>query len=328
MKTLKFRNGDEMPILGLGTWKSEQGKVKHAVYHAIKSGYRHIDCAAIYGNENEVGEGIKQAIDEGIVKREDLWVTSKLWNDAHKKDDVKPALKSTLRDLGLDYIDLYLIHWPIAQKPGSGFPESGDDFLPLEEIPIIETWTALEEVKNEGLARHIGVSNFSKEKLQSLMSETTEMPEMNQVEMHIYMQQKELIDFCQSNDIQLTAYSPLGSMDRPDAMKKDNEPIPLEKDEVQEIAKKHSITEGQVLLAWNMSREVAVIPKSTNEDRIEENLKAADIQLDQDDLDKLNKLDKHYRFVDAAPFDMEGNSYTQNGIWDEESEQQPIEGMS
>jgi len=182
----------------------------------------------------------------------------------------------------------------------------------------------MQELKSEGLTRHIGVSNFSKEKLQSLKSETTELPETNQVEMHIYLQQWELIEFCKNNDIHLTAYSPLGSMDRPDQMKKDNEPVPIEKEEVQNIAKKHDISEGQVLLAWNMSREVAVIPKSTNKGRIEENFKSTEVKLDQDDLDKLNSLDEHYRFVDASNFDMDGNSYTQNSIWDEESEQQPI----
>lgn len=324
MKNLTFRNGDEMPILGLGTWKSEKGKVEKAVYHAIKTGYRHIDCAAIYGNEDEVGQGIKRAIDDGLVKREDLWVTSKLWNDAHKRDDVRPAIKSSLRSLGLDYIDLYLMHWPIAQKPGTGFPEGPDDFLALEDVPIIETWTAMAELKNEGLTRHIGMSNFSQDKLERVIHESTEKPEMNQIEMHPYLQQENLIKFCHDNDIHLTAYSPLGSMDRPDVMKSENEPIPLEKEEIKEIASKHNITEAQVLLAWNMSRDVAVIPKSTNEDRIEENFKAAEIQLDQDDLDKIKQLDMHYRFVDAAPFDMDGNSYTQNGIWDEESEYQPI----
>ncbi|WP_306416776.1 aldo/keto reductase [Fulvivirga maritima] len=129
MNTLAFKNGDQMPALGLGTWKSEPGKVKMAVYEAIKTGYRHIDCAPIYGNEPEVGAGIKQAIEEGIISRNELWVTSKLWNDSHRKEDVIPALESSLSDLKLQYVDLYLIHWPVALKKGTEYPTSSDDFF-------------------------------------------------------------------------------------------------------------------------------------------------------------------------------------------------------
>ena len=133
MKTYKFKNGDQMPALGLGTWKSNPGEVYDAVREAIKVGYRHIDCAHIYGNEAEIGQAFSDAFKTGEVKREDLWITSKLWNSSHLKNDVRPALETTLKNLQLDYLDLYLIHWPVALKPGTEFPDSSDRFLSLDE---------------------------------------------------------------------------------------------------------------------------------------------------------------------------------------------------
>jgi len=146
-----------MPALGLGTWKSDPGEVYKAVREAIKMGYRHIDCAMIYQNEAEIGQAFSDAFKDGDVKREELWITSKLWNNAHIKDDVQPALENTLKDLQLDYLDLYLIHWPVALKPGVGFPSSEDDFLSLKEVPTAVTWSGMEECKKVGLAKHIGV---------------------------------------------------------------------------------------------------------------------------------------------------------------------------
>jgi len=309
MKTLKFKNGDHMDAIGLGTWKSEKGEVANAVKIALNNGYKHIDCAATYGNEAEVGEAFAEVFGKGDIKREDVWVTSKLWNNAHKKEDVIPALKQTLKDLQLEYLDLYLIHWPVAFKPDVSFPEKAEDFLSLEEVPLIETWKEMIKAKEQGLVKHIGVSNFSIVKLEELMNDTDHAPEMNQVELHPYLQQDKLLEFCSRNGINVTGYSPLGSGDRSDEMKADDEPSLLENPVINKIAKKHGASAGQILIKWSEQRGTAVIPKSTNEGRIKENLQSAGFQLDEDDLKEIADLDDHFRYVTGKFFEIEGNSY-------------------
>ncbi len=315
MKTLKFKNGDELDAIGLGTWKSKKGMVEDAVYAALKSGYTHIDCALVYGNEAEVGNAIQKALREGVLTREELWVTSKLWNNAHKKEDVIPALKQSLKDLKLDYLDLYLIHWPVAFRPDlEGFPESDEDYLSLDEVPILETWNAMLKAKKQGLVKHVGVSNFSKKKLKDLINKTDDIPEMNQVELHPMLQQEELLEYCHARDIHLTAYSPLGSGDRLDEMKADDERDLLGNETIKHIAEKHNCTSAQVLIAFHLHRNTAVIPKSTNPGRIKENLESAKVKFDKEDMQVLKSLDKPYRFVNGKFF--ENNSKYSN-IYDD-----------
>jgi len=315
MQTLKFKNNDLMPALGLGTWKSEPGEVYSSVKTAIKEGYRHIDCAPIYGNEKEIGQALAECISEGIVSRADMWITSKLWNTSHAKSDVIPALQQTLNDLQTEYLDLFLIHWPISLKKGVFFPQSANDLISLEEIPISETWSEMEKAVELGLIKHIGVSNFGKKNLESLISTATIIPEMNQVESHPYLQQEKLFSFCKSNNIHFTAYSPLGSTDRPEVLKAENEPRVLDDVLIGEISKSKHVTPAQVLLKWALNRGTSVIPKSTNPGRIAQNLKAEKLKLSNEDMEKIAELEKGYRYVSGQFWVFDDGPYTLEDVW-------------
>lgn len=315
MKTLQFDNKDTVHAIGLGTWKNKGNDVKNAVKEALHAGFRHIDTAAIYGNEEEIGEALAEVFAEGEINREDVFITSKLWNDAHQKGYVIPAIQDSLKKLQLDYLDLYLIHWPVALKPGVHFPRKADDYLSPEECPISETWEQMEQIKKEGLARHIGVSNFSKKKLQDLVAKSNIKPEMNQVEMHPLLQQPELVDYCKEQGIFITGYSPLGSGDRSEDMKAEEEPSLMELSEIKNIAKKHNATPAQVLINWQTERGTAVIPKATSKEHIVANFQAARIDLEEEDMQLITELDKNFRFITGKFFEEPQKGY--DNIYDE-----------
>ncbi|MDN5210689.1 aldo/keto reductase [Fulvivirgaceae bacterium BMA12] len=317
MKVFEFQNGDKMPMLGLGTWKAAPGQVYDAVREAIKIGYRHFDCAAIYRNEEEIGQAFEDVFAAGEVTREELWITSKLWNNAHGEENVLSALQKTLADLRLSYLDLYLIHWPVALKPEVLFPESGTDFFSLEEKPIANTWKGMENVVKAGLTRHIGVSNFTINKLKQLLNTCDIRPEMNQIEMHPFLQQPEMIKYCQEQHIFLTAYSPLGSGDRPDILKSSDEVSLLENEVIMRIAEAKGCSPAQVLIQWALERGTAVIPKSANPVRLKQNFESTTVQLGPDDMNEIARLDQHARYIKGIFWTMPESPYTVEELWDE-----------
>lgn len=313
MKYAKLNTEAKIPLIGLGTWKSGAGEVYSAIRWALKLGYTHFDCASIYGNQTEIGQAFHDAFKEDNLKREDLFITSKLWNDSHAPEDVLPALKQTLHDLQCEYLDLWLMHWPIAQRKNTDTPASDTDIIPLAELPLEVTWAEMEKAYNSGLVKAIGVSNFGVKNLQRLLDNGSIAPAVNQVECHPYLQQTELLDFCNKNLIVMTAYSPLGSPDRADALKRKNEPKLLEDKTISEIAARLNTTSAQVILAWLMQRGIVVIPKSVHENHLRENLAALNLTLDENDMQKINKLERNYRYLNAESFRFGG--YTPENIF-------------
>jgi len=270
----------DIPRLGFGTWnlKSDHHNASNAVEHAIKTGYRHIDCAAIYGNEPDVGRGIKKGLEAAGLKREEIWVTSKLWNDHHDALQVQAGLAKTLEDLGVGYLDLYLMHWPVASKDGKN------------SIKFVETWKAMELLVNAGLVRHIGISNFDPAQLEELLAEAYIRPYAHQMELHPYLPQSAWLQYHYEQGIHVTAYSPLGnsnptyheslSSDSVRDMEKSKSTVPalLEHPTVKDVAEKRNCTPATVALKWGMSRGSSVIPKSQHKSRIEDNFKPCELR--------------------------------------------------
>lgn len=291
--TVTLNNGMKMPILGLGTWKSKSGEVERAVEHAIKSGYRHIDCAACYGNEVEVGAGIKA----GGVARSELFITSKLWNNKHHPEDVEAACKKSLADLGLDYLDLYLVHWPVAFERGDvPFPKNEDGTVRYDTtIPPIETWLAMEKLLAKGLVKSIGVSNFNSEQIADVLAKGSIVPVTNQVECHPYLNQAKLFNLCKDKGITLTAYSPLGSPDRPWA-KPDDVKL-LDDPKIVAMAAKYGKSPAQIIIRWQVQRGVIVIPKSVTPARIVENSSVFDFKLTDAEMQEVDGYDCNGRLI-------------------------------
>lgn len=263
--TTTLHNGVKMPWLGLGVFKVEEGpELVHAVKTAIKQGYRSIDTAAIYENEKAVGEGVREGIKEAGIAREDLFITSKVWNADQGYESTLEAYEESLNKMGLDYLDLYLVHWPVERK-------------------YKDTWRALETLYKEGRVRAIGVSNFQIHHLQDVMEDAEIKPMINQVEYHPRLTQKELQSFCQQQGIQMQAWSPLMQGEL------------LGDVILQEIANKYGKTTAQIILRWDLQNEVVTIPKSTKEHRIIENGNVFDFELTKEDMERIDALNQDER---------------------------------
>jgi alcohol dehydrogenase (NADP+) len=289
---LTLNNKKQMPAVGLGTWRADKKKVGKAISHAILNcGYRHIDCAAIYGNEKEIGAAFKEVFSSGKVKREDVFITSKLWNTEHDPSHVEKACRQTLKDLQLEYLDLYLIHWGLPFKHGVNLEPIGKDgIVKMEDVSLQETWNAMEKLIKKGLVKSLGVANYTAPMLTDLLNYSTVKPVVNQIEIHPYNTQEELVSFCAKKRIVVTAYSPLGSAE-------ENIDRPVTHRTVLSIAKSHKKTPAQVLIRWSVQRGLTVIPKSTKLERVEENIDIFNFTLTVQEMKSITALNKNFRYV-------------------------------
>ncbi|EGI65076.1 PREDICTED: aldose reductase-like [Acromyrmex echinatior] len=299
-QTIVLNNGVKIPVLGLGTWQADDDPkiVEQAVHDAIDAGYRHFDCAYIYNNEKEIGKVLREKIAKGIVKREDLFITTKLWNTFHKRDNVVPACQRSVENFGLDYVDLYLIHWPIS------YAENADGLIPVDENDdpmfgdedFLDTWCGMEECVKLGLTKNIGLSNFNSEQINRVLSIAQIKPVMNQVECHPNLNQKKLRDFCANHNIAITAYSPFGSPNRPWAKPGDPKVI-LDAPEIVNIGAKYGKTPAQIILRYLVDINTIPIPKSSSKKRIEQNINIFDFKLTPEEIAIIDKFDCGGRIV-------------------------------
>jgi len=311
-----LNNGVKIPGLGFGTFANEgaKGETYKAVAHALKVGYRHLDCAWFYLNEGEVGEAVRDFLKENpSVKREDLFITTKVWNHLHKPEDVKWSLQNSLTKFGLDYVDLFLVHWPIAaEKDEENLPKLGSDGKYIINKELTEnpepTWRAMEDSLASGKCHAIGVSNWTISGLKKLLSFAKVKPTVNQIEIHPFLPNNDLVNFCQEHDILPQAYSPLGSQNQ---VPSTGEKVRTNKT-LNEVADRNGYTLAQLLLAWGLRRGYSVLPKSSTPSRIESNFQVP--SLSDADFEAVESVAKgrHTRFVnmkDTFGYD----------VWPEES---------
>ncbi|KAF1812252.1 D-xylose reductase xyrA [Eremomyces bilateralis CBS 781.70] len=306
-------SGHKMPLVGFGLWKVPADTAAETVYNAIKTGYRLFDGAYDYANEKEAGQGIKRAIDEGLVKREEIFVTTKLWNNYHEKNHALKMAKSQNEAWGLGYIDLYLIHFPVPLKyiepetlqfPG-WWMDKEQKLIEKANVPLHETWEALEEIVDSGIAKSIGISNANAQTLYDLQTYARHPISALQIEHHPYLAQPELIAMAQENNIAVTGYSSFGPqsfLELPEAFRRRTKDITLlfDVEVVKNAAQRTSKSPAQVLLRWATQRNIAVIPKSNNVNRLKQNLEVTDFDLTKEELEAISALDKGLRFNDPG----------------------------
>ena len=303
---------DDMPPIGFGLWKVSRDDCADVVHQAIRAGYRHFDGACDYGNETEVGAGIARALDEGLCTREELWITSKLWNTYHAPEHVAPAFERSLSDLGLDYLDLYLVHFPIAlayvpfetrYPPEWIFdPEAAEPKMVTAPVPLEQTWRAMEALKDDGRVRHIGVCNYSSGLLHDLMSYARRPPELLQIEAHPQLAQPRLLRLAKQYGLAVTAFSPLGALSYLELDMATPAESVLDDPRVRSIAERVGCSPAQAVLAWHLARGTSVVVKSTNAARMQENLAADRITLSAEDLSTIDELDVNRRYNDPGAF--------------------------
>lgn len=301
-----------MPAVGFGIWMIDTAETARVVADALEIGYRHIDSAADYGNEVEAGEGIAASVSAGHCTREELWVTSKLWNTYHRKEHVRPACERTLKDLGLDYLDLYLVHFPIAMRyvdfddrypPDWLFdPEAADPKIEFDPVPLAETWQAMEALVAAGLVKQIGISNYNSALLTDLMAYSSIKPSVLQVESHPFLTQESLIRLATQYEIATTAFSPLGALSYISLGGATDADTVLTAAPVVEAAARTGKTPAQVVLRWGVQRGTAIIPRSTKPDRLRENIALFDFELSGDEMAAISALNQNRRFNDPAIF--------------------------
>lgn len=295
-----------MPLLGLGTFLLERNLCQEVIYTAIKNGYRRIDCAPAYFNEDAIGDALQAVMQTGDTKiqRSDLYLVSKLPSPFHRKEHVELAVRKTLNDLQTDYLDLYLIHWPVAFRYVEIDPtQRGYDNEDIDDsangdnidltVSIKETWSAMEKLVDDGLVREIGVSNVPVSLLHQLLCDARIPPAVNQVELHPYLQQSKLLKYCQARNVTVQAYSPLGSQPE---YKEANEPNVLDDAVLQSIASRHDATVAQVCIAWALQRGCSVVAKSTSKVHLKENMASIELTLTDEEMKEIAALDRGYRF--------------------------------
>lgn len=294
--SVRLSDGSTLPLVGYGT-SSVVGKA--AIKTALEAGYRFIDSAALYGNEEIVGEALRDSIESGLVRRHELCVCTKLWNTRHKRASVVAACKESLGKLKLDCIDLYLIHWPVAYVEDGNHPINPTDpntgKLVYSDTHYTETWRGMEDCKELGLVRSIGLSNFNHNMIDEILSmpNLRHRPTVNQVECHPYLSQARLLDYSKQNNIVLNAYCPLGS---PNSCASPDQPALLDEPLIVELARAHNKSPAQIAIRFQLQRNVSAIPKSCRAERIRENLSVLDFELSQSEMDQLLALNRDLRY--------------------------------